>query len=252
MFVDVDKITYKYMHMRLAKFIANSGYCSRREAEILIAEGRVKVDGSQIHTAVTFVDKNQHVTVDEKDLSSESRTRLWLYYKPQNTITTHHDPQKRVTVFSLLPKNLPRVISVGRLDYSTEGLLLLTNNGALAHKFALPATALERKYMCRIFGDLRAEHINKIANGITIDGISYGKIKITYNNTSKKLNFWVTISLTEGKNREIRKVLAYFGVQVSRLIRVSYGEFMLNGMKPGDIKEVQEQVISRLLPYNNI
>lgn len=222
---------------RLAKFIASCGYCSRRSAESLILQKRVKVNGTIVTTPVTFVMQSDDITIDEEKISKQENIRLWMYYKSKSLITSHYDPEGRITVFSTLPKEMQKVISVGRLDYSTEGLLLLTNNGKLARNLELPSTGLIRKYRCRLFGKLSEQNIAQLAAGIVIDGIQYRSISISIKQNQNQ-NYWADICLREGKNREIKKVLAYFGVQVSRLIRIGYGPFELGDMKDGQIREL--------------
>lgn len=231
---------------RIAKRIARSGYCSRREAERLIEDRRVEVDGVTITTPATKVTDANIVRIDGEALPAKEVTRIWLYYKPKGLITSHGDPQGRPTVFDALPKDIPRVISVGRLDFNTEGLLLLTNDGELARYLELPGTGWARRYRVRVFGQVDNSMFSKLEAGVTIDNVTYGSIKASLD-SNKGGNSWLTMTLKEGKNREIRKVLEFFGLKVSRLIRVSYGPFQLGSMKEGELKEVLQKVIREQL-----
>lgn len=236
--------------MRLAKVIAASGIASRRRAEEMIIDGRVSVNGSVIRDVVTFVNEDDKVFFDGKDISQwlqkdfvESETKLWLFNKPKGVITSKNDPQGRVTLFSLLPKNLRCLISVGRLDYNTEGLILLTNNGALARYFELPKNKIERIYKCRVFGiKLSERNLDEIRDGITIEGINYGAINI-----EQEGDKWYTLTLREGKNREIRRIFEHYGLKVTRLIRISYGEFKLSDLNDYEIVEVPQKVVQRYI-----
>lgn len=223
--------------MRIAKFIANAGYCSRRQAEALILERKVSVDGAIIASPALNITDSSVVIVEGKKLTAPQTPRLWLYHKPQGVLTTHYDPEGRSTVFDELPHHLPRVISVGRLDYNTEGLLLLTNNGTLSRNLELPSSGLLRKYRCRVFGHLNESHVRELATGISIEGIHYKPIQLTLVERPYA-NYWIEMSLCEGKNREIRKVLSYFGVEVSRLIRIEYGKFKLERLRAGEVREI--------------
>ena len=227
--------------IRIAKVIAHAGHCSRREAEALIAEGRVQVNGVLIDTAATLI-TDQAIKIDNKLLAQTNDIRLFLFHKPAGTITTNKDPQDRKTIFDLLPKNLPRLISIGRLDYNTEGLLLFTTNGDLARLIELPKTKWIRKYRARVFGHLNHERLRKLENGITVDGVRYGSIKVEID-VEKDSNSWLTISITEGKNREIRKVMEELGLKVNRLIRTSFGPFTLGKLGVGEIQEVTKAAI---------
>ena len=223
---------------RIAKFIAASGYCSRRDAEKLISANRVMLNNSIISDFAIKVTEKDDVRIDNKAISLNEKVRLWIYHKPAGMITTHKDPQGRPTVFANLPSNIPRVVSVGRLDYNSEGLLLLTNSGSLAHTLESPKRGIIREYKCRISGSLRKQDIAELAKGITIDGFRYGSIKVSFIKEQGS-NSWVIMTLTEGKNREIRRAMAYFGREVSRLIRVRYGKFMLNDLDKGEMIEVE-------------
>ncbi len=228
--------------IRIAKLIAASGYCSRREAEELILEGRVKVNGVTIESPATFI-TDEAIKIDNKLINSKAQdVRLWLFHKPEGVLTTSKDPQNRKTIFDLLPKNMPRTISVGRLDYNTEGLLLLTTSGKLARYMELPKTGWIRNYRARVFGKLNHERLKKLVRGITVDGIRYGSIKVEVENEGTS-NSWLKISLQEGKNREIRKVMEALGLKVNRLIRTSYGPFNLGSLSPLEVKEVTKSAL---------
>lgn len=222
---------------RIAKVMAHAGLCSRREAERWIEDGRVKVNGICITSPALTVTPQDRVEVDGTPLASPDRPRLWLYHKPRGLITTHHDPQGRPTVFEHLPPELPRVISIGRLDLNTEGLLLLTNDGTIARHLELPSTGWVRRYRVRVFGGLDMKKLEVLKQGITIDGIHYAPADITLEHKTGR-NAWLQMAITEGKNREIRNILSHFELAVNRLIRVSYGPFELGNLLPGKVKEV--------------
>ena len=225
---------------RIAKYIASAGVCSRRAAEALIAEGRVRVDGQIITSPALNVGPENIIEVNEQIIKPTETTRLWLYYKPVGLITTHHDPQGRPTVFESL-KDLPRVISVGRLDLNSEGLLLLTNSGTFASKLESPKSNIDRVYKVRTYGDISrlTTQLNKgRIYSIKIDGIIY-KPKLIKLVSESRTNSWFEVILTEGKNREIRKIFEYFNLEVNRLIRTKYGKYELGNLKPGEFKEVE-------------
>ena len=229
---------------RIAKVIARAGICSRREAEKLIVSGKVTVDGKRLTSPALNVTALHAICVDGKPLPQKLEARLWLYYKPLGLITSHRDPEGRSTVFGALPGHLPRVVSVGRLDLNTEGLLLLTNDGALARHMELPSTGWKRRYRVRIYGLGSPELLQKLASGVTVDGVRYGPVEVVVEKGQKAgKNVWAMVTLTEGKNREIRKVFDHIDCKVSRLIRVAYGPFQLGSLNPGEIKEVPRKVL---------
>jgi 23S rRNA pseudouridine2605 synthase len=231
---------------RIAKVIARSGICSRREAEQLIAEGRVKVNGVVIDTPATLI-TDHSIKIDDKLINEKKPAKIWIFHKPRGFITTNKDPKARKTIFEILPKNLPRVVTIGRLDINTEGLLLLTNDGEVARYIELPSSKWTRIYRARVFGKIDMEKLKKLQRGIVIDGVKYGGIKVEMEQ-ERDFNSWLKISLTEGKNREIKKVLEYFGLKVSRLIRISFGPFHLGKMVVGEVKEVPKSVLGEAIP----
>jgi 23S rRNA pseudouridine2605 synthase len=225
----------------VAKFLARAGLCSRRDAERLIAEGRVKLNGKVLDTPAVKVTAKDKVVVDGRPIGAAEPTRLWRYHKPSGLVTTHHDPAGRATVFQHLPKDMPRVISVGRLDLTSEGLLLLTNDGELARRLELPSNGWLRRYRARAFGRVRQEELDQLKNGITVEGVRYGPIEARLERAAA--NSWITLSLTEGKNREVRRVLEALGLKVNRLIRTSYGPFQLGTLPPGAVEEIPRKVL---------
>jgi 23S rRNA pseudouridine2605 synthase len=231
---------------RIAKRLARAGLCSRREAERWIAEGRVAVDGQVLASPAVTVSEDSRISVDGKPLPEADRTRLWRYHKPAGLVTSHKDPQGRTTVFERLPEGMPRVISVGRLDLSSEGLLLLTNDGELARRLELPSTGWVRRYRVRVHGDPDPEQLARLEKGITVEGVAYGPIKAVLDRRQGS-NAWLTVSLKEGRNREIRKVMEHLGWTVTRLIRVAYGPFQLGLLEPGEADEVLARVIQEQL-----
>ena len=222
---------------RIAKVIARAGICSRRDAEKMIAEGRVALNGEPVTTPATKVGENDVIAIDGKPLDEPEPARLWRYHKPSGLVTTHKDPQGRPTVFANLPKGIPRVVSVGRLDFNSEGLLLLTNDGDLARRLELPAGGWTRRYRARLFGKVAQTDLDKLATGITIDGVKYGPI-IADLERSKGVYSWALVSLKEGKNREVKRVMERIGVKVARLIRVQFGPFHLGHLEPGQAEEI--------------
>lgn len=227
---------------RIAKRMADAGLCSRREAERWIAAGRVSVDGVVLTSpALTVTDANQ-VVVDGQLVGGRGKTRLWRYHKPTGLVTTHSDPQGRPTVFSSLPPDLPRVISIGRLDLNSEGLLLLTNSGELARKLESPATGWKRLYRVRAHGRPLPEALASLAKGIAVDGMRYGPIEATLER-QQGANAWLSVALHEGRNREVRKALESINLTVNRLIRIAYGPFQLDTLEPGEVREVPNKIL---------
>lgn len=224
---------------RIAKLLARAGIASRRDIERMIAEGRIALNGEKLTTPATLLETLEGVTVDGKPVRPPSATRLFRFYKPQGTITAARDPKGRATIYDKLPPGLPRVMPVGRLDYMTEGLLLLTNDGEWKRKLELPSTAVVRQYRARAFGHVTQAQLDRLAEGVTIEGIHYGSIIANLERRTSR-NFWIQLSLTEGKNREVRRVLAHLGLQVSRLIRTAYGPITLDGLEPGDADEIRQ------------
>ena len=230
---------------RIAKVIARAGLCSRRDAERWITDGRVSVNGKMLDSPAFTVVPEDKILVDGKPLPVYEATRLFLYHKPVGLVTTAHDEKNRPTVFDKLPPGLPRVVSVGRLDLNSEGLLLLTNDGGLARYLELPANAWKRCYRVRVNGAVKAAHLAKLAKGVTVAGVNYGPIEATMERAQTGANVWILITLKEGKNREIRKVMAHLGLQVSRLIRTAYGPFELGSLPPGSAQEVAPQILKK-------
>ena len=224
---------------RIAKLLARAGIASRREIERMIAEGRIALNGEKLTTPATLLDDLQGVSVDGKAVRPAAATRLFRFYKPPGTITAERDPRGRATIYDRLPLGLPRVMPVGRLDFTTEGLLLLTNDGGLKRQLELPRTGVVRTYRARAFGQVTQDQLERLAEGITIEGIHYGSINANLERRTGR-NCWIEMSLTEGKNREVRRVLAHLGLQVSRLIRTAYGPLTLEGLEPGNVDEVSE------------
>jgi 23S rRNA pseudouridine2605 synthase len=227
---------------RVAKVIARAGLASRREAEAWIAAGRVALNGTTITSPAVNVGSGDRVSVDGKPLPTRERTRLFLYHKPRGLLTTHADARGRSTIFAGLPKNLPRVVSVGRLDLNTEGLLLLTNDGGLARVLELPSTGWLRRYRVRAHGSVTQDALDRLRAGITIDGVRYGAIEATLDRAQGS-NVWLTFAIREGKNREVRNVLGALGLQVNRLIRVSFGPFQLGELPAGAVEEVKTRTL---------
>jgi len=231
---------------RIAKVMARAGLCSRREAEAWIAAGRVAVNGAVIGSPALNVTAADRIAVDGAPLARRERTRLFLYHKPAGLMTTHADPDGRQTIFASLPAGLPRLISVGRLDRNTEGLLLLTNDGGLARTLELPATGWLRRYRVRAHGQVMQSDLDRLRGGITIAGIHYGAIEATLDRAQGS-NVWLTFGIREGKNREVKNVLAHLGLTVNRLIRVSFGPFQLGDLAEGAIEEVRTRVLREQL-----
>jgi 23S rRNA pseudouridine2605 synthase len=231
---------------RIAKAIAHAGLCSRREAEQWIAAGRVAVNGATIVSPAMVVTTADRVTVDGKPLPEAPRRRLWRYHKPPGLVTTHGDPQGRPTVFERLPEELGRVISVGRLDLNSEGLLLLTNDGGLARYLELPSTGWTRRYRARAHGSVEEVALDRLRQGLILDGVRYGPIDARLERQQGS-NVWLAMALQEGKNREVRKVLEGLGLRVNRLIRVAHGPFQLGNLGRGEVAEVSPKVLREQL-----
>jgi 23S rRNA pseudouridine2605 synthase len=231
---------------RIAKLLARAGLCSRRDAERMIAEGRVSVDGKVLDSPALTLAGDHDIRVDGKPVPAPEPARLWRYHKPTDLITSHRDERGRPTVFERLPPELPRLLSVGRLDLNSEGLLLLTNDGGLARELELPARGWLRRYRVRVHGSVDAERLAALERGITIDGVAYGPIRAELDRQQTS-NAWITMSLREGKNREIRRVMEHLGLPVSRLIRIAYGPFQLGDLVRGAVEEVPRRVLREQL-----
>lgn len=233
---------------RIAKFIAAAGLCSRRDAEAWIADGRVRVNGNTLDTPATLVSDDDVVEVDGKRIQQKTGVpRLFVYHKPAGLVTTHRDERGRPTVFEHLPRDLPRVISVGRLDLDSEGLLLLTTSGALARAMELPANAQKRVYRVRVRGMPEETHRAQLERGVRIDGVKYQPIHMLVEGTKEGRNQWLTLTLREGKNREIRRIFEHFDLPVSRLIRIQYGNFHLEDLEPEEVAEVPAEDVQKLM-----
>jgi 23S rRNA pseudouridine2605 synthase len=231
---------------RIAKVIARAGLASRREAEAWIAAGRVSVNGAVITSPALNVKPSDQIAVDGTPLPQRERTRLFLYHKPRGLVTTHSDDRGRPTIFGALPKNLPRLISVGRLDLNTEGLLLLTNDGELARTLELPQTAWLRRYRVRALGTVTQDKLDTLRGGVTVNGMRYGAIEATFDR-EQGANVWLTFGIREGKNREVRNVVEHLGLKVNRLLRVSFGPFELGELERGDVSELEPAQIKEAL-----
>jgi 23S rRNA pseudouridine2605 synthase len=237
-----EPFTPKPETMRIAKAIAHAGLCSRRDAEKWIEQGRVAVNGKVLTTPAVTVEPGDSITVDGKPLPEAQEVRLWRYHKPRGLLTSHKDPQGRQTVFDALPAGLPRVVSVGRLDINTEGLLLLTTDGALARHLELPSTGWLRRYRVRAHGKVTQEMLDSLRAGITIDGVRYGPVEARIDRV-QGANTWLMLALREGKNREVKRLAEHLGLEVNRLIRVSFGPFALGDLAAGAIEEVKPRVL---------
>ena len=236
---------------RIAKYLARAGVASRRGVEAMIAEGRIAVNGTTLETPAFLVDGSEEFRVDGNLIGGQEETRLFAYYKPDGLVTTHKDEKDRMTVFDEIAErytDLPRLISVGRLDLNTEGLLLLTNNGELARFLELPSTGWIRTYRVRAFGEWNTAKADKMKKGLVIDGMKYGEITVVADDDASGRNLWLTVSLKEGKNREIRNAFEAMGLKVNKLVRTSYGPFRLEGMHKGGIKEIGKKQMKGSLP----
>lgn len=229
--------------MRIAKMIARAGVCSRREAERYIASGRVAVNGKVIDSPALNVTTKDKILVDGKPLPDAEPIKLWRYHKPRGLVTTANDEKNRETIFDKLPSDLPRTISIGRLDINTEGLLLLTNDGELARHIELPTTGWLRRYKVRANGEITQDKFDQLKKGVTIDGIKYGPVEATVVK-QQGANVWFTMGLREGKNREIKRIAEHLGLAVNRLIRVSFGPFILGDLKPGEVEPVKSHILA--------
>ena len=235
-----------YEGERIAKVLARAGVCSRRDAERLIAEGRVTVDGEVLTSPALNVTARNLIEVGGRPIEPAEETRVWRFNKPPGTITAARDPQGRPTVFDALPEGMPRVVAVGRLDFNTEGLLLLTNDGELTRFLELPRNGLTRRYRVRVNGDIDLRRMASLSNGVTISGVRYGPVKIEVER-SEGQNHWLSVTIQEGKNREVRNIMTHLGLKVSRLVRVEYGPFSLGRLPRGAVEEVPQRVLHRSL-----
>ncbi|MBB5701121.1 23S rRNA pseudouridine2605 synthase [Ochrobactrum daejeonense] len=227
---------------RIAKRLARAGIASRREAETMIAAGRIAVNGKVLESPAVNVKRTDIITVDGKPLKQAERTRLWLYHKPAGLVTTNRDPEGRPTVFEALPAEMPRVLSVGRLDINTEGLLLLTNDGGLSRVLELPSTGWLRRYRVRAHGKVTQQQLDELKNGIAVDGVFYGSVEAELERV-QGANVWISIGLREGKNREVKNILGALGLTVGRLIRVSFGPFQLGDLEEGAVREIKGRTL---------
>jgi 23S rRNA pseudouridine2605 synthase len=223
---------------RIAKLLARAGIASRRDIERMIGEGRIALNGAVLTTPATILTSLHGVTVDGVAVKEPAPARLFLFYKPVGFLTAARDPKGRPTIYDRLPRDLPRVMPVGRLDYNTEGLLLLTTDGGLKRQLELPSSGIERTYRARAFGTVSQAQLEDLIDGVEIDGMRYGRIDANLERRTGR-NQWLEMTITEGKNREVRRVLEYLGLEVNRLIRTRYGPFRLDDMQPGDVREVR-------------
>ncbi len=235
---------------RIAKFLSRAGIASRREAERMIEAGRVSVNGKVIDSPALNVTPSDKIVVDEAEVGTPEPARLWLYHKPSGLVTTARDEKGRETVFDKLPEDMPRVMSVGRLDLNSEGLLLLTNDGGLKRKLELPATGWVRKYRVRVHGNPSEDDLTPLRKGIEIEGERFQAMSVSLDR-HQGANAWLTVGLREGKNREIRRAMEAVGLSVNRLLRVSYGPFRLGDLKPGEVEEIRAKVLRDQLGLEN-
>ena len=229
---------------RIAKLLARAGIASRRDVERMIAEGRIALDGDVLTTPATLLESLKGVTVDGKPVKKPEAARLFRFYKPDKTLTAERDPKGRPTIYDRLPPGLPRLIPVGRLDFMTEGLLLLTNDGELKRQLELPRTGVVRRYRARAFGAVSQQQLEALSEGLTVDGIHYGSIDANLERRTGR-NCWIELAIAEGKNREVRRILEHLGLQVSRLIRTAYGPINLAGLEPGQVAEISREELFR-------
>lgn len=244
----VQPATKTYAGERIAKVLARAGVASRREAEELVLSGRVAVDGKVVKSPALNVTDQHVITLDGEPVKAAEETRVWRFHKTPGTLTTNRDPKGRPTIFERLPPGMPRVVTVGRLDFNTEGLLLLTNDGELARHLELPANAWLRHYRVRVFGRIDAGKLKALETGVEIEGVRYEPIKAEIEkDKTEGANQWLSVSIREGKNREVRKVMAHLGLQVTRLIRTSFGPFQLGKLARGGLEEVPRRVLRESL-----
>ena len=244
---DADKTeTEKREGERIAKVMARAGLCSRRDAERWIADGRVRLNGKLLTTPAITVTADDKVEVDGKPLPRAEQTRMWRYHKPVGLVTSARDEKGRATIFDKMPPEMPRVVSIGRLDINTEGLLLLTNDGGVARTLELPSTGWLRRYRVRAHGRIEQTHLDALKRGVEVDGVRYGPVEASLER-SQGTNVWIKLGLREGKNREVKKILEHLGLKVNRLIRISYGPFQLGEMQAGDVVEVPARTVREQL-----